>query len=195
VAKVLFRWREPWAFARERSRRSRVGWTIRKRLAFGFALGTVIFLTALMRVAAHSAETPIPHRSVIDWVGIWLAACLSMAGLFWAIAYVPQPRTLTIREKLFQRERHSTAWDKVARWSWRETADYGVFSLLLKDGGVWEFGAPREIKLKIEESLDALGDPQANRNSGNHTNFEERRCFIEACDLARRVGSGTHDLE
>src|SRR4051812_7475114 len=98
--KALFRWREPWAFAKERARRSRVAWTASKRLAYGFALGTVVFLSAIMRVAAAPAETPMPQRGSLDWIGIWLAGCVTMSALFWALGYVPQPRTLTIREKL-----------------------------------------------------------------------------------------------
>jgi predicted membrane protein len=158
--KALFRWREPRAFAKERARRSRVVWTASKRLAFGFALGTVVFLSAIMRLAAAPAETPMPQRGSLDWIGIWLAGCVVMSALFWALGYVSQPRTLTIREKLLQSEKRRVLWNLVLARSWSETAGYGVLALLLNDGRVLEFGARLEDRLRIEEVLDRLAIPK-----------------------------------
>src|SRR5205814_3182177 len=97
--KTLLKWTEPWAFAKDRAARSRSGWKIWQRLTFGFLLGTMIFVTALLNsFAKGSTGTTMPERNVSDWVGLWVTCCFVLTGMFWLLCLIPLPRTVWIRQ-------------------------------------------------------------------------------------------------
>jgi hypothetical protein len=157
LQKTLFRWSEPWAFAKERAARSRAKWPVWKRIAFGFALGTGIILTALLKAMSPEAAEQLKERTTLDWIGIWFIACVGMTALLWVVSFIPQPRMVVLRDRSIYFYKRTIRWDCVTGYSWRDAEAFGVLTLSLSDGRQAELGTKLNDHGKIQSALNRVG--------------------------------------